>query len=148
MKKSQIFSICTIALGALGLILYMFLDAFKDVDYNGLAVIFGKKESAGPISITVLKFSFLLFVGFLCAIAGLVLSILPMCGIKSKLFPIIALACFVVAALFAFLSMNCCVLADGSMGADGADMGAGPIVAGILYICAAVTSALPIVLKD
>ena len=148
MKKSQIFSICTIVLAALGIILYMFLDAFKDVDYNGLAVIFGKKESTILGDVTVLKFSFLLFIGFICAIAGLVLSILPMCGVKSKLFPIIAIACFVVAALFAFLSMNCCVLGDGSMGADGADMGAGPIVAGIMYIFAACTSALPIVLKD
>ncbi len=150
MKKSQIFSICTIVLAALGLVLYLFLDAVKGggVAYNGLEVMFGKKESTILGDITIFKFSFLLFIGFLCAIAGLVLTILPMAGVKSKLFPIIALACFVVAALFAFLTKSCCVLGDGSMGADGADLGIGAIIAGILYILAGCSSALPIVLKD
>ena len=154
MKKSQIFSIVTIVLAALGLILYMFCPGIKadglggDVTYSGVEAIFGKSTTVLGTKVEIFKFSFLLFLGFIFAIAGLVITILPMAGVKCKLFPIIAIACFVVAALFAFLSMKCCVLADGSMGADGADMGAGPIVAGIMYIFAACTSALPIVLKD
>ena len=154
MKKSQIFSICTIAIVALGLILYLFCPAIKaeailggDVTYSGAELIFGKKTSTALGDVVYFKFSFLLFLGFVCAIAGLVITILPLCGVKCKLFPIIALACFVVAAVFAFLSKSCCVAGNGDMGAGGAyDLGVGAIIAGIAYICAAITSALPIVL--
>lgn len=154
MKKSQIFSICTIALAALGLILYLFCPGIKadglggDVTYSGLETMFGKSTTVLGTKVTIFKFSFLLFLGFIFAIAGLVITILPMAGVKFKLFPIIAICCFVVAALFAFLTKTCCVLGDGSMGADGANLGVGAIIGGILYICAGATSALPIVLKD
>ena len=151
MKKSKIFSICTIVLAALGICLYLFLDAIKGggVSYNGLEVMFGKKESTILGDITIFKFSFLLFLGFIFAIAGLVITILPMAGVKSKLFPIIALCCFVVAALFAFLTKNVCVLGNGDMGAGkGADLGVGAIIAGILYLLSGCASALPIVIKD
>ena len=154
MKKSQIFSICTIALAALGIILYMFLDAIKasgllgDVSYSGLQVMFGKSDKTGLGTVVYLKFSFLLFLGFIFAIAGLVITILPMAGVKFKVFPIIAICCFVVAALFAFLSKTCAVAGNGDMGMDGFNLAAGAILGGIFYICAGVTSALPIVLKD
>ena len=160
MKKAQLFSICTIVLAVLGLILYMFLPAIKydatignDVTYSGINVIFGKKETASIAGIItvggyVLKFSFLLFLGFFFALAGIVITILPLVGVKVKLFPIIALACFVVAALFAFLSKACCVAGNGNMGAgDAWQLGIGAIIAGICYILAACTSALPVVLK-
>ncbi len=147
MKKAQLFSICTIALAALGIILYMFCPAIKsgDVTRTGIEVMFGKKEGNGYLTVTYLNFSFLLFLGFIFAIAGLVITILPMAGVKSKLFPIIALACFVVAALFAFLSSACAQYkADDLLKWS---LGIGSIIAGILYILAACTSALPIVLK-
>lgn len=154
MKKAQLFSICTIALAALGIILYMFCPAIKvdglggDVTYSGVEVIFGKSNTVLGTKVEIFKFSFLLFLGFIFAIAGLVITILPMAGVKSKLFPIIAIACFVVAALFAFLTKNVCVLGNGDMGAGkGADLGIGAIIAGILYILAGCASALPIVLK-
>lgn len=160
MKKAQLFSFCTIALAAIALILYLFLPAIKydapigdDITYSGINVIFGKKETASIAGIKiaegyVLKFSFLLFLGFIFAIAGIVITILPLAGVKVKLFPIIALALFVVAALFAFLSKACCVAGNGDMGAgDAWQLGIGAIIAGICYICAAVTSALPVVLK-
>ena len=156
MKKAQLFSICTIVLALLGIILYMFLKAAND--FTGLEVMFGAKAvDWGIIGKVGLKFSFLLFLGFTFAIAGLVITILPMAGVKLKLFPIIAIALFVVAAVFAFLSTACCVsfgesgifgAKDTAMGLKDAKLGAGAIIAGILYICAAVTSALPVVLKD
>ena len=159
MKKAQLFSFCTIALAALALILYMFLPAVKydgpvgnDVTYSGMNVIFGKKESASIFGLVVegyaFKFSFLLFLGFVFALGGIVITILPLVGVKCKLFPIIALALFVVAALFAFLSKNCCVCGNGDMGlGEYWKLGIGAIIAGICYILAACTSALPIVLK-
>lgn len=155
MKKSQLFSICTIVLGALALILYMFCPAIKaevlgtTTSYSGVELMFGKTTKVLGSEVVVLKFSFLLFLGFIFAIAGIVITILPMAGVKFKLFPIIALACFVVAALFAFLSKACCIDGGGNMGAgDAYKLAVGAIIAGILYICAAVTSALPVVLKD
>ena len=154
MKKAQLFSFCTIALAALAVILYLFCPAIKadgitgDVTYSGFEVIFGKTSTVLGVKATILKFSFLLFLGLIFAIAGIVITILPLCGVKCKLFPIIALACFVVAALFAFLSKACCVAGNGDMGAgDAFGLGVGAIIAGILYICSACTSALPIVLK-
>lgn len=152
MKKSQLFSICTIVLAALAIILYLFCPAIKaksllgdDITRSGLEVMFGKSTKVGNTTVHYLNFSFVLFLGFIFAIAGLVITILPMAGVKSKLFPIIALACFVVAALFAFLSSACA-----QFGTDDVykwSLGVGSIIAGILYIGAACTSALPIVLK-
>ena len=110
---------------------------------------FGKSTTVLGTKVEIFKFSFLLFLGFIFAIAGLVITILPMAGVKCKLFPIIAICCFVVAAVFAFLTKTCCVLGDGSMGAGkGVDLGVGAIIGGILYILAGATSALPIVMKD
>ena len=154
MKKAQLFSFCTIALAVLGLILYMVLDAVKDVA-TGAQVIFGVKSiNAGVLGSAGLKFSFLLFLGFIFAIAGIVITVLPLAGVKCKLFPIIALALFVAAAIFAFLSVSCAVVyvealgkTSTSMGIDNGKLGVGAIIAGICYLCAACTSALPIVLK-
>jgi hypothetical protein len=152
MKKAQLFSFCTIALAALAIILYMFCPAIKsgDVTYSGMEVMFGKSKTTtvGITKVTVvyLKFSFLLFLGFIFAIAGLVITILPLVGVKSKLFPIIALALFVVAAVFAFLSSACAQLGDVNKLFEWS-LGVGAIISGIVYILAACTSALPIVLK-
>ena len=153
MKKAQLFSFCTIALAALGLILYMVLDAVKDYA-TGAQVIFGAKSLDAVVLTGGLKFSFLLFLGFVFAIAGIVITILPLAGVKCKLFPVIALALFVAAAIFAFLSVSCAVVyvegfgkTSTSMGIDNGKLGVGAIIAGICYILAACTSALPIVLK-
>lgn len=147
-----ILSFCTIALAALGIILYMALDAVKDYA-TGAQVVFGAKGLDAILVSGGLKFSFLLFLGFVCAIAGIVITLLPLAGVKCKLFPIIAIACFVVAAVFAFLSVACCVTyvdsvlgGDTSMGIKDGKLGIGAILAGIFYICSACTSALPIVL--
>lgn len=153
MKKAQIFSFCTIALAALGLILYMVLDAVKDYA-TGAQVVFGAKSLDAVLLTGGLKFSFLLFLGFIFVIAGIVITILPLVGVKAKLFPVVAMACFIVAAIFAFLSVTCAVVyvealgkTSTSMGIDNGKLGIGAILAGIFYICAACTSALPVVLK-
>ena len=152
MKKAQLFSICTIALAALGIILYLFCPAIKsgDTTYSGIQVIFGKSTSSTVLgvktTVTYLKFSFLALLGFIFAIAGLVITILPMAGVKSKLFPIIAICCFVVAAVFAFLTSNVAQLGDVNKLFTW-NLGVGTIIAGILYIVAGCASALPIVLK-
>ena len=154
-KKSNLtlmFSCCTILLALLGIILYMVLDAVKDYA-TGAQVVFGAKGLDAVVLTGGLKFSFLLFLGLIFAVAGLVITILPLAGVKCKLFPIIAIACFVVAAVFAFLSVNCTVVyvevlgkTSTSMGVDNGKLGIGAILAGIFYICAACASALPIVL--
>lgn len=153
MKKSQLFSICTIVLALAGIILFLFCPAIKsgDTTYSGIQVIFGKKVTSetllGDVTVTYLKFSFLACLGLTFAIAGLVITILPMAGVKSKVFPIVALACFVVAALFAFLTSNVAQLGD-ILEPFKWSLGAGAIISGILYILSACASALPIVLKD
>lgn len=162
MKKEQIFSICTIALAALGLIFWLFLAgcSYKtsvmgvkaESSAMGMAMIFGgdiKVSIAGASETTkAFDFSFLLFIGFIAAIAGLVITILPLCGIKVKLFPVIALACFVVAALFCFLTKTACNPVDGGRDAlKEYSLGIGAILGGICFIGAGVTSALPLVLK-
>lgn len=148
-----IFSCCTILFALLGVILYMVLDAVKDCA-TGAQVVFGATgvDFFGALK-GGLKFSFLLFLGVIFAVAGLVITILPLAGVKCKLFPIIAIACFVVAAVFAFLSVNCAVTytevlgkTSTSMGVDNGKLGIGAILAGVFYICAGCASALPIVL--
>ena len=147
MKKSKIFGICTIVLAALGIIFALFLPGIsakilgKTYNESGVEIMFGDDGW---------DFSFMLFIGFLCALAGLVLAILPMAGIKNKIFPIIGLVCFVIAALFIFMTKQFSVI-DGKMFYDypsAYKLGIGAILGGILYIGAAVTTALPIVVKD
>ncbi|MBP5445022.1 MAG: hypothetical protein J6Y28_02515 [Acholeplasmatales bacterium] len=162
MKKSQIFSICTIALGALGLIFALFLAGItmkasaygysETESYSGLKTIFGEKDG--------FDFSIFLFIAFLAAIAGLVFAILPMAGIKKKAFPIVSIACFVAAGIFFFMTKQF-VNVDGKYFYDwsqiegeifGASMkvnlGVGAILGGIFFIGAGVTSALPLCIKD
>ena len=149
MKKAQIFSFCTIVFAILGIVLFVAMASVKftlsktSVSYSGLQVMFGVKDE--------LNFSFLSFLGILFAIGGVVITLLPLAGIKVKLFPVIALACFVVAALFAFLSSSVIQLTDAAklvyiLHTKG--LGIGSIIAGICYIVAACTSALPVILKS
>ena len=147
MKKSQIFGICTIVLAVLGLIFALFLPGITlkimgtSTSESGAEIMFGNDGW---------DFSFMLFVGFLCALAGIVLAILPMAGVKFKLFPIIGLVCFVIAALFVFLTKQFAVV-DGKMFNDWPSaykLGVGAILGGIFYILSAVTTALPLVIKD
>ena len=147
MKKSQIFSFCTIAFAALGTILYLVATAIKwdfgilgSSNKSGINVIFGGNG---------MDFSFLLFLGFIFAIAGIVITVLPLAGVKAKFFPFVALGLFIAAAILVFLTLKVCVVA-GDMGVDGtgAGLGVGAILGGIFYICAAATSALPLVIKD
>lgn len=147
MKKSQIFSLCTIVLGVLGVIFALFLPGMtvkilgSTSSESGAEIMFGNDGW---------DFSFMLFIGFLCALAGIVLAVLPMAGVKCKLFPIIGLVCFVVAGLFVFLTKQFAVV-DGKMFVDWPSaykLGVGAILGGIFYILAAVTTALPLVLKD
>ena len=151
MKKSKIFSICTIVLAALGIIFALALPGMK-----ASITILGHTETETVSGAEIMfgndgwDFSFMLFIGFLCALAGLVLAILPMAGIKNKIFPIIGIVCFVIAALFVFMTKQFAVV-DGKMFNDWPSMyklGVGAILAGILYIGAAITTTLPIVLKD
>ena len=163
MKKSQIFSICTIALGALGLIFVLFLAGItmktsvamlgSDTEsYAGLKTIFGEKNG--------FDFSIFLFIAFLAVLAALVFAVLPLFGIKKKFFPIIAIVCFAVAGIFFFMTKQF-VNVDGEYFFDwgeytgsvpgasfSVNLGVGAILGGICFIAAAATSALPLVIKD
>lgn len=157
MKKSKIFSICTICAAALGLIFWLFLsgasrsESGASVKATGMAIIFGGKASASyggmSMDIDAFKFSFVLFIGFIAAIAGIVMAVLNLVGKQNKIFTIIAICCFVVAALFCFLTKTCAVVKEGGS-LDELNLGIGAILGGILFIGAAVTSTLPICIKD
>lgn len=157
MKKSKIFSICTVCAAALGLIFWLFLsgaarsESGASVKASGMAIIFGGKASMSyggySASFDAFNFSVVLFIGFIAAIAGIVLAVLGLIGKGNKILSIVAIACFVAAALFCFLTKTCASVKDGGTLED-LNLGIGAILGGILFIGAGVCSVLPIVIKD
>ena len=128
-----------IALG-LGIIAFfmMFLDAVSypavvtSVEYTGAQLVFGDKDLA-------LTFNIMLFLAFVLPIAGGVLTLL---GGDSFLFKILSTACFVVAAVFLFMTTVYAPISFGDASEivkeANAKLCAGPIIAGILSILGAI----------
>lgn len=163
MKKTQILGFCTVGLGLFGLMFWLFLSgcsySISEAGVEGSSSAFGcEMIFGGNLEYTVegitdsaskaFKFS-VLFVGFIAAIAGIVASVLAVAGVKTKVLSIVALSCFVVAALFCFLTKIACNPIEGGREAlKQFHLGIGAILGGICFVGAGVTSILPVVLKE
>ena len=138
------FPLISLVAGVLALVM-IFLPATKiemlgeSENYNGLKVAFGNKDAG-------FDFSILLTLAYLLPVVGGVLAFL---GAKkgNKIFAYVAIACFVVGAIFLFCAVNFQQLA----GVSGAvekeakkmfDLGIGAILAAIFSILGAVAVVL------
>ena len=136
--------------GALALILFIACPAivyktpYGTQEWNGMDVTVGDDKSY--------KFSFMIFVAVVLAIAGVACAVLSYLKPENKMFALIAAACFAVAAILFF-----CTVAFAQL--DGVskeyakeikkelDLGVGAIFAAILSIVGAGASAAPVVLN-
>ena len=120
-KSSQLISLITVASCILGLVavVMMFLPAIgiKETDktYTGLQIAFGYKTQI-PIlgEAVVFNFSFMNLLTYILALAGTVVAVLGLVGknFAGSLFRFIAAGCFIVSAVFFFLSLNFCLPND------------------------------------
>ena len=135
----------------------------EDVSYNGLKVAFGYTQSEGgviTINLQHLKFSFMNLLPYILVLVGIVACVMGYKG--NKLATFVGFVCFVVAAVFFFLSVSFCVPNEGledlisGIGGlfgeeasvkDSLTLGAGAIVAGVCSGVAALSIAASSVLK-
>ena len=127
--------------------------------YSGLETVFGAehKTTVGgkEVSEEVFKFSFLSLIPYVLALVGVAFAVLAALGKLGKIAPIVSAACFVVAAVFFFIALPTCVLNvsdkatadDISKLKEAYDLGAGPIVAGIFSIIAALATAATLIVN-
>lgn len=150
------------ALGVIAIIM-LFVPAVvvgEDTSYNGWQAMFGytkTTEALGKeIKTEILAFSFMNLLSLILVAAGIVLCVLSFLGKGNKFFAFIAAACFIVAAVFFFLTLaftmaGSSITLDGNLAQEkvkeGWKLGAGPIIAAILSILAAGSSVAPALLK-
>ncbi len=129
--------------------------------YTGLQVTFGfTKETevlGSTVSTKMVEFSFMNLLAYLCAIGGIVLAVLSALGKGSKFFSFIAAALFVVAAVLFFLTLANTMMTvwkEAELTAEqlkdarsNYSLQAGPIVAGVCSILAAISCVVPVFLK-
>lgn len=139
-------SVAAIAFAAISLIaLFLPTIVWKDSDksYTGLQIAFGYKTKVLGSEIGVFKFSIMNVLTYVLAIGGIVLTLMNAKG-KSKLFSLLATACFVVSAVFFFSAIGFTVPASDYVTNETLkktfELGAGAIVGGICMILAAVCS--------
>lgn len=159
-KKTKMKSYLPLAAAIFGVLalIMLFLPAIVvgDESYNGLKVVFGYTEKAevfgSTIETKILKFSFMNLLPYLLVIGGIVLNVLNRKN-GSKLFALIATACFIVATVFFFCTIGSTVLA-GDMNdkiveaiKDEWKLGVGSILAAICSILAGLASITPVVMK-
>ena len=149
----------------------MFADAVKLVSgenvlvsYKGTQVAFGYSETYPIIGeVKFLNFSFMNLLPYILALAGAVVAVLAALSKKSFLLNIIAVACFVAAAVFFFTaasyvsvagsegsgSLNALVknIVDALKDGDNLKIAIGSILGGVFSIVAAACSALKIFVK-
>lgn len=119
-KSSQLISLITVASCILGLVavVMMFLPAIgvKDSDktYTGLQIAFGYKTQILGTDVAIFNFSFMNLLTYILALAGTVVALLGLVGknFAGALFRFIAAGCFIVSAVFFFLSLNFCLPND------------------------------------
>lgn len=169
LKKVKKFAPVAAAVLALAAIFLLFAPvvAFEVgdevVSYNGWQAIFGLSETksglGGEVTIEYLKFSFMNLLTLILLAVGIVLAVLSFLGKGNKFFAFIAVACFIVAGVFFFLTVAFTV-AGGAYSTNilgqelsqaeakkGWTLGAGAIIGGILSILAGLAAATPIALK-
>lgn len=150
------------ALGVIAIIM-LFVPAVvlsEDTSYNGWQAMFGYTETTSllgkEVKTEVLAFSFMNLLSLILVAAGIVLCVLSFLGKGNKFFALIAAACFIVAAVFFFLTLVFTIAGtgltlDGTLAQEkvkeGWKIGAGPIIAGILSILAACSTVAPALLK-
>ena len=130
------------------------------MSYTGLHTVFGAKKTVEVLGTKVseapFKFSCLSLLPYLLAVAGIVFAGLAAFGKLGKIAPIVAAACFVVAAILFFLALQTCIVKfykeAGISKKDAgfyetAKLGAGSIIAGIVSILAAGCSAALLFVK-
>lgn len=123
-KSSQLISLITVASCILGLVavVMMFLPAIgvKDSDktFTGLQIAFGYATELDlgitKVSTTIFNFSFMNLLTYILALAGTVVALLGLVGknFAGALFRFVAAGCFIVSAVFFFLSLNFCLPND------------------------------------
>lgn len=163
MKAFKKFAPVIAALLGVVAIVMLFLPAVvlsEDVSYNGWQVMFGYTETnkvfGSEMKTEVLAFSFMNLLSLILVAVGVVLSVLTFLGKGNKFFALIAAACFIVAAVFFFLTLTFATAGkgltlDGTLAQEkikeGWKLGAGPIIAAICSILAAGTAVAPALLK-
>ncbi|MBO5223796.1 MAG: hypothetical protein J6C23_04720 [Clostridia bacterium] len=164
-KARKYFDIIAAVLGVVAIIM-MFIPAVvykagteAEKVYTGLQVIFGYSETtkAGMISVTTnhFAFSFMNLLTYVLFLGGVVVLVLNMLGKSGKFGSFIALACFVVATVFAFCTVAFSVPgvneilgnAVNAWKVEDLTLSAGPIVAAIMGILASVVCAGKILFK-
>lgn len=162
-KKIEKFIPVIAALLGVVAIIMLFLPAVvvsEDVSYNGWQAIFGltktEKTLLGEANVEYLVFSFMNLLTLILVAAGIVLCVLSFIGKGNKFFAFIAIACFIVAAVFFFLTVafttaGSVYTLDGNLAQEKVKeawkLGAGPIIAGILSILAGLVVSVPVVAK-
>ena len=151
-KKSKVMQwlpLVAILLGVVSVVM-LFLPAVvrkdTDLEFSGWQTAFGYTDADSYVKVNFLNFSFILFIGVLAVIAGVVCSLLQVAMPKGNLFALIATACFVVFAVCCFLQVV--FLAPGSLytldgyisaekAKEGFELGIGSIIGGITGLCSA-----------
>ncbi len=157
-KVLQFAGLISLVLGVVAFILMMATPAViqplvgdTQTVYAGTTAIFGKTEST-ILGDVVTKPSVLALIGWILLLVAMVIValgvILPLFKVKalekfSGILDIVALACFVVGGIFMFLVVPTFYGANGRDVADGAAIGAGWVIGGILAIAAGVIAILP-----
>lgn len=151
-KTNQLGKIITLAAALLGLVAFImfFLPAIavKDTEttYTGFQAIFGFKETVLKNEIAHLQFSFMNLLTLILLVAGIALTVLTIMGKGCKQLPLGAIAAFLIAGIFFFLTVAFCVPGEeissvvGAFGGnvkDGLKLAAGPIIGGICSILSA-----------
>ncbi len=129
----------------------------EDTVYNGWQTMFGFFEKAdNGDKIEHLAFSFMNLLTLILVAAGIVLCVLSFLGKGNKFFALIAIACFIVAGVFFFLTLvftqaGAAYTLNGNLAQEKVKeawkLGAGPIVGGILSILAGLVVSVPVVVK-
>lgn len=149
------------ALFALAAICMLFVNAVSVaagdnvlMSFTGLQVAFGYSETTsvplvGELTAKILDFSFMNLLPYLLALGGLVVVLLNLNG-KSFLLNVIALACFVAAAVFFFTAHAYVVTASDMVNTyakDSFTLAIGSILGGVFSIIAAIGAGAKILLK-
>lgn len=130
---ASLFGIAAVCMGFMKFVTYD--GALLDFDVSGFQTAFGYSETKSGLgmSLTVnyLAFSFMNLLPFICALFGTLLVLGGLFGKSGFLTNVIALALFVVAAVFFFLSPSMVVLVeDSSLNAESFSLAIGAILAG------------------
>ncbi len=153
-RNGFIASAISVVLGIVAIVmLFLPAIAIKDTEttYSGLQIVFGYKEKTIFKDVVYFEFSFMNLLTYLLAIGGVVFAILGVMGKGSKFASFIALALFVLSAIFFFLQVAFCVpnkdlesIISGLSGAslkDSLTLAVGSIIGGICSIICALASA-------